>query len=357
MSIEHAAPLCGTQPVTRCCLAGRRLVASGSAAGGACRQTQVRCAHLASVQGVAIEDVPVELFARLREECALLVNSAESRSYVGRRRWCHANLLGGTWSISRRVFESNLQDVRDWLGESQPPTATNAERLALALESSWLSAELSARGDRRLRCVPRLDSHLDFVGDRLVALVACPAFVSASGWRPRRLQPPNRRRASPSGRPRRARFPVTRNFAPALLLVCRGRSSSPMPDASDLRRLDGRRSVWLASLGALCCSWPPRLSLHTFDWRELAVRPTSRLCCRGLTRVPTPLTSMRQLTEILLDERVTDSDRRRSYYLALSTRQRLHRLVELCSISAGLRAVVRRTASSRWMRARSFALS
>ena len=196
---------------------------------------------------------------------------------------CRADLLGGTWSISRRVFESNLQDVRDWLGESQPPTATNAERLALALESSWLSAELSARGDRRFRCVPRLDGHWISSGDR-VALVACPAFerewlapaVIAAAKQKARLAI-----RSPGSRPvssdEELRTGAAARFA-------RGRSSSRMPRRpSDLRRLDGRRSVWLASLGALVLLLAAGAYLVTRAiGRELAVarlQPTSSRPC------------------------------------------------------------------------------
>src|SRR6185369_10012775 len=64
--------------------------------------------------------------------------------------------------------------------------------------------------------------------------------------------------------------------------------------------------------------------------RELAVaRLQSDFVSAVSHEFRTPLTSMRQLTEILNDGRITAEDRRRTYYEALARQtERLHRLVE-----------------------------
>ena len=67
----------------------------------------------------------------------------------------------------------------------------------------------------------------------------------------------------------------------------------------------------------------------------------------------TALTSMRQLTEILSDGRVTSEDRRRTYYEALTRQtERLHQLVESLLDFGRIEKQVRHPiAWSLWMRA------
>jgi signal transduction histidine kinase len=99
----------------------------------------------------------------------------------------------------------------------------------------------------------------------------------------------------------------------------------------ELAALDGRRRWWLAGFvvfGVFVVAGTWMISAAVT--RELAVaRLQSDFVAAVSHEFRTPLTSMRQLTEILIDERATNNDRRRSYYQALGRQtERLHRLVE-----------------------------
>jgi signal transduction histidine kinase len=100
---------------------------------------------------------------------------------------------------------------------------------------------------------------------------------------------------------------------------------------SELDRVANRRALWLTGLAVLAALViGGTYFIARAVSRELAVaRLQSDFVSAVSHEFRTPLTSMRQLTEILNDGRVANEGRRLSYYQALARQtERLHRLVE-----------------------------
>src|SRR5262249_33141522 len=96
-------------------------------------------------------------------------------------------------------------------------------------------------------------------------------------------------------------------------------------------RLTRRRNYWLAGfsiLSALLIAGTYLIARAVT--RELAVaRLQSDFVSSVSHEFRPPLTTLRQLTEILNDGRITQEERRRNYYQAMARQtERLHRLVE-----------------------------
>jgi signal transduction histidine kinase len=99
----------------------------------------------------------------------------------------------------------------------------------------------------------------------------------------------------------------------------------------ELERIGSRRRLWLVGLALLAAFVIAGTCVIARAMaRELAVaRLQSDFVSAVSHEFRTPLTSLRQLTEILNDGRITDQSRRQTYYQALARQtERLHRLVE-----------------------------
>ena len=290
-------------------------------------------ARMKSIEGAAIEDVPVELFARV-ERCRLLEDLGGPWSTGKRRR--SATTSSAVAGQSAAASMTPIFTTRGAGHETDTTLrrATAAERLAAAVDAWWSSpADAGTRSGRRFTG-DGLGATLlwSSEGERRILLAALPEYVErewvattaslASRQNARILTRDPATRGAQGDEERRS---AADTGLPWSVVV------ADADLATDLAQVEGRRSLWLSGLAALVLLLGAGAYLVTRAvGRELAVaRLQSDFVAAVSHEFRTPLTSMRQLTEILVDERVTDGQRRRSYYLALARQtDRLHRLVE-----------------------------
>jgi signal transduction histidine kinase len=288
----------------------------------------------AGIQGTLIGDVPVDLFARAAR-CDLLSQLKRTRQLREEAREFRRLLLAGRWQVTRAVFDLHLAQSADWSGDREPPSA-GALGLASAVERVWSQWERNgavavarrqvlAAGGSQFTAL----SHAD--GDRLVVFVGGPVFledqwlskvapleardrvhveVREAGFRDAGADT-SRRGASDTGLP--------------WTVVVRGDAEA------DGSTLTGRRTVWLGGLAILAgLVISGTYVVGRAVSREHAVlRLQSDFVAAVSHEFRTPLTSLRQMSEMLLDRPESPMERRQSYYRALQRQtERLHRLVE-----------------------------
>ncbi len=288
---------------------------------------------LGAIENVSIEGVPAGLFAAI-EKCRVLEKLGRTTELRTIARVVRDDLLAGRWSISRRVYEANLRDVRGWAGTDHTSTAPpGGELLAAAIDAWWQSPDRQIRSARKYLGGGN-GVTLIWAGDgaRRSLLAALPSFAEREWLAPARSLATARKAVVNLGGADVGAVALLEERRPA------GETGLPwtvtVVDADavgELARLEGTRSLWLAGLAALVVLIGAGAYLVTrANGRELAVaRLQSDFVAAVSHEFRTPLTSMRQLTEVLVDERVATEDRRRAYYRALARQtDRLHRLVE-----------------------------
>lgn len=284
----------------------------------------------------AVGGVPAELLARWAR-CGLLAEGGPSPQLREEGRRLAADLLGGRWRLDREQFTLHFADAARWAGSSAPALPAEAMALSTAVEQLYRQWRQTAPGVRFSgRRTEEIDEAVitrlwQGTGERGTALVAASGYVQAQ-WMPRLAPLLDRHglraslgdsatRAVPSAATRRA---AGETGLPWTLRV------DPVATAPP-GRFSGRRGVWLAGLGilALLVSSGSYVVGRAVS-RELAVaRLQSDFVSAVSHEFRTPLTSLRQLSEMLGDRPDASLDRRRAYYAAIARQtDRLHRLVE-----------------------------
>jgi signal transduction histidine kinase len=283
---------------------------------------------------VDVAGMPVDLFARWAE-CDLLEQLGQRGELRDAAVALRADLLDGRWRIGRTVFETHLEDATRWSGVSTlPSSAAAALALSSAIESMWqhwrgLPASEHGTVHRERLGDDERPSIAVWIGDeqRLAAFVAGPALVETD-W-----LGDVRKAAAAQGLSIALREPGRR--ASALLETRRSETGlpwtvavagSPAIDITTSRRF----RLWLGGttvLGLIVIGGAAVITRAAA--RELAVaRLQSDFVAAVSHEFRTPLTSLRQIGEVLQDGRVP-SERRSTYYDALVRQtERLHHLVE-----------------------------
>ena len=300
--------------------------------------------ELARLGAVPLGCVPADLVAR-RARCALLAELRRDDELQREASALYADLRGGRWQLDRARYDLHAEDVRGWLGVDG---AAEQEGRVLATGAEWLWARREAAVQDSKRATGRHSMEVEgrlltlvwtTTGDGLVGLIAGPRAVGQqwlAGLQPV-LDAQNVRLSlgaregdailgvqptSPSGQARRA---ATDTGLPWTLLVA---SADPRAEQAQLAE---RRRLLLTGLVlvAILVSAGSYVTARAF-FRELAAaRLQSDFVAAVSHEFRTPLASLRQLTENLLDGRVTTDERRATYYQAQARATgRLHRLVE-----------------------------
>ena len=296
-------------------------------------------ARAAELRGVAVAGVPGDLLARWAT-CDLLAEVGREDELRRHAQALYADLVGGRWQLDRTTYTLQVEDAIRWVG-SRADDAPAPGDVALAAGAAWLWQVWQDMPRSRRRASDRVVIELDGRqltvlwsrdGDRLTALIAGPLFVERQWLQP--LTPMLERQQARVA----LRHPDAQPASTAEARRAHSETGLPWTVAVDsidvdaqLQQFAGRRNVWLAGLGTLVLLVVlGGYVIARAVTRELAVgRLQSDFVSAVSHEFRTPLTSMRQLTEILTDGRVASPERRRTYYQALARQtQRLHLLVE-----------------------------
>lgn len=284
----------------------------------------------------AVGGVPVELLARWARG-DLMAAAGPSPQLQQEGRALVADLLAGRWTLDRAQFTLHFADAARWAGDAVPSVPPEGMALSEAVEQlhqQWRriapAENFSGRSARTIGGL-LITQLWRGTGERGVAFVASPQYVQVE-WVDR-LSPLLARNAVRTS----VSDPAIR--APAAPGQRRSAAETGLPwtlaieATSEARpaRFSGRRTVWLAGLGviALLVASGTYVVGRAVS-RELAVaRLQSDFVSAVSHEFRTPLTSLRQLSELLIDRPSMPERRRQSYYEALARQTtRLHRLVE-----------------------------
>ena len=285
------------------------------------RESAARTAYrqAAGIREAAVAGVPADLFARWAE-CQLLTGDELRRNALALR----TDLLGGRWQLDRAAFELHLEDTNRWLGDaSQPPSGA----VAIAAGAEWLwkdDPRSSGRGTVRME---GRDLTLLWIReqDRITALIAGPDFVERN-WIAKLAPMLARQHARVTLQDASAR-----NSNPDESRRAASDTGLPWTLAVEAEPRPAFGGLWIAGAALLVVLViSGTYFIARAVTRELAVaRLQSDFVSAVSHEFRTPLTSLRQLTEIISDGRITSEDRRRTYYEALARQtERLHQLVE-----------------------------
>ena len=282
----------------------------------------------AAVTALNSSGVPYALLAA-NTRCRILIELGRRDQASAEARPVRDALLQGRWPLSREIFEYHWSEL-DRLGVTagQPPqAAVDFAALVSRLYGRWqhaIRADASA-GARE----PQPDASLvvwNATAQRLTALalprgwldsgLKLPAASAGIGWR----------LLSPEA-PAAAGFHVTRSLAEAQIP---GRiefsGSGTVPGAAT-----SRRALWLAGVALMVLLvLASGYAVHRGLSQELRVaRLQSDFVAAVSHEFRSPLTTLRSITELLVQNRIADEARRqRSYQFLDRETNRLHRLVE-----------------------------
>lgn len=306
---------------------------------GAPDEALIVYAGLMTQSGVSVGGVPADLLARWAR-CGILEALQRRDDLQNEARALDADLTRGRWRLDRATFALHREDAARWIGTAAG-VGSDQDRLALAsaVESLWIewqgqSPEQRTRSGRRVMPSPDIPVTIlwSSTSDRLSALVAAPSYVERQ-WLAKVTAPLDRQRLRLALSETTARDASGRETRRTL-----GETALPWTVAvtdvdpeGDLARMAGRRALWVWGLVLLLATTIGGIVIIArVVLRDQAVaRLQSDFVSSVSHEFRTPLTSLRQLTEVLLDGRVAAEDRRDTYYRALARQtDRLQRLVE-----------------------------
>lgn len=273
--------------------------------------------RLTQCAAAAIEGVPADLVAR-RARIALLSQLHRDNEAQGEAASLADDLKGGRWQLTRAAFLLYAHDAG-----YEPP----AEALALPAAVEWLWSRRSQRASGR-ETVSIAGQPYTAVWSGQSALIAGPRYIEQHWIAP--LAPLLQSQAvrlvldQPGASGDAVRIASTTGLPWSVAV----RSADP---GADLRELSSRRHflLWAGVLLAVLVSAGSFLIARAVNRELAAARLQSDFVSAVSHEFRTPLTLLRQITEVFIEGRIADETQRQSYYGAQErATERLHRLVE-----------------------------
>jgi signal transduction histidine kinase/tetratricopeptide (TPR) repeat protein len=293
--------------------------------------------ELARLGRTPVLGLPAELLAR-EARGTVLEAAGRRQDLLKEASLMRTALWSGRWSLLRSAWEYHLEEAQRWLGV-HPLTEGEQNALAVSMASDSIYGQWLAEPETKGRRILKIEGRpvlFSWTGtpDRLTAVLAGPAYLG-SKWTGA-LQGPNVQGAliNADGQVMIGDFnatgPQAVRTAPATRLPGTLYATSPDPGA-DASGVAGRRRLLFSGLSVLGLFL---LAGSYFITRSIdRERGVARLQSEFVSAVShefrTPLTSLRQLSEMLAKGRVSTADQRQKSYDILSREsERLQRLVE-----------------------------
>lgn len=306
---------------------------------------------LADLGSVTIGEWPAELVAR-HARCDLLQQLGRSTELDLEAQRLMADLHAGRWELTRSAYLHFTTEVKEWIGGTVPLASSNATPAALSLAAGADALWANWQQDRRTQSLSsgrtNIVSHERPVfllwrgtSDQVVALAAGPKFLEGHIVAPLRSllerQGVSVLLADGEGR---TLVPTATTTGAESESVLRTISDTRLPwmlrvvstdFEADLAQVSTRSRLLFAGLGflALLAAAGAYFSARAMS-REIEVaRLQSDFVAAVSHEFRTPLTSLRQFTDLLADDRASTAADRERYYAALRRgTRRLSHLVE-----------------------------
>jgi signal transduction histidine kinase len=297
-----------------------------------------------SDHGVSISGIPADLAAR-RARCILLEELGRRSELEQEAKSLHDDLRGGRWRLDRASYLYYRDQASQWLNQESAP---DFEHQALADAVSWLwqnrqaiaTIERGSAGRRSLRIQGTSVTILWQVStERLAALVAGPGY-QRSRWFDPLLGGPDFSGVLVGIRDSDKELVYGSEPEAAIPAASRLASVTGLPWdiaivnadlEADLNQFAQRRRLMLMVLGmlALLVIAASYLIGRAVSRELAAARLQSDFVSAVSHEFRTPLTSMRQFTEMLVEDENLPAEKRREFYGAQErATRRLSRLVE-----------------------------
>jgi signal transduction histidine kinase len=293
--------------------------------------------ELGRLGSVRVLGLPSELVAR-EARCSVLETIGKREELRQEASLMYTALYSGCWSLQRPAWEFRAEEARRWSGD-RPMTERGQNALLLSYATAWMHNQWLAGLESNGRRILRFDSRPVLISwmagsDRLAAVMATPGYLG-SMWK-KALQDRQVKGAwiDADGQvmtgsfDRNAQQAIRTAAATGLPWTLHVTSADP---GADLAAFALRRRLLLSGFGvlALVLSAGSYFILRSI-YRERAVaRLQSEFVSAVTHEFRTPLTSLRQLSEMLSRGRVpTEELRQQSYDILARESERLQRLVE-----------------------------
>jgi len=235
----------------------------------------------------------------------------------GDRPAFYRDLVAGRWRLDKARYHFYSEAARSWVPESDPARTVELGKLALA-------AAIESYQQKRSRI---LDGHLAFWSDTGTLILPSDKLrqrlnESVAVDRDLRVQLADADAARP---PLSAMYPLRDRSIPWVVVA------SPMDPSALFSGANQRRSIYLALLllTFLVLATGSYLTARTVSRELELVRLKSEFVSTVSHEFRTPVTAIRQLSELLDRGRVAEEEKRRQYYnLIYRESGRLARLVE-----------------------------